>query len=82
VSGTVTAPSVGFDWSSLFSSPATLGGPSQVALSPEPLPADIQQKVQSILNANADNPKLAPQTRDALKSLLPSPASNPDNSKN
>ncbi|MBO0757953.1 MAG: AsmA family protein [Bradyrhizobiaceae bacterium] len=82
VSGTVMAPSVGFDWSSLFSSPATLGGPSQVALSPEPLPADIQQKVQSILNANADNPKLAPQTRDALKSLLPLPASNPDNSKN
>jgi AsmA protein len=82
VSGTLTAPSVGFDWSSIFSSPATLGGPSQVALAPEPLPADIQQKVQNILTANADNPKLAPETRDALQSLLPSPPSSPDNSKN
>lgn len=82
VSGTLTAPSVGFDWSSIFSSPATLGGPSQVALSPEPLPADIKQKVQNILNANTDNPKLAPQTRDTLQSLLALPTSNPDNSKN
>jgi AsmA protein len=82
VSGTLTAPSVGFDWSGIFSSPATLGGPSQVALAPEPLPADIKQKVQNILTANTDNPKLSPQTRDALQSLLASPASNPDNSKN
>jgi len=82
VSGTLTAPSVGFDWSSIFSSPATLGGPSQVALSPEPLPADIKQKVQDILTANAANPKLTPQTRDALQSLLALPASTPNNSKN
>jgi AsmA protein len=82
VSGTLTSPSVGFDWSSIFKSPATLGGPSQVALAPEPLPADIQQKVQNILTANVDNPKFAPQTRDALQSLLASPASNPENSKN
>jgi AsmA protein len=82
VSGTLTAPSVGFDWSSIFSSPATLGGPSALSLSPEPLPADIKQKVQNILTANADNPKLTPQTRDALQSLLASPANNPDNSKN
>jgi AsmA protein len=82
VSGTLTAPAVGLDWSSIFSSPGTVGGPSQVALAPEPLPADIKQKVQNILTTNTDNPKLAPQTRDALKALLASPASNPDNSKN
>jgi AsmA protein len=82
VRGTLTAPSVGLDWSSIFSSPATLGGPVQVAAAPEPLPADIQQKVQNILTANADNPKLTPQMRDALQSLLAPPASNPDNSKN
>jgi AsmA protein len=81
VSGTLTAPSVGFDWSGIFSSPATLGGPSQLALSPEPLPADIKQKVQTILTANADNPKLTPQTRDALQSLLTTPDNNPADSK-
>jgi AsmA protein len=81
VSGTLTAPSVGFDWSGIFSSPATLGSPSQVALSPEPLPADIKQKVQTILTANTNNPKLTPQTREALQSLLTTPDSNPADSK-
>jgi AsmA protein len=81
VSGTLTAPSVGFDWSGIFNSPATVGPPSQVALAPEPLPADIKQKVQNILTANAENPKLTPQTRDALQSLLAPPASDTDDSK-
>jgi len=82
VSGTLTAPSVGLDWSGIFSSPSTLGNPGQVALSPEPLPPELQQKVQTILAANANNPKLAPKTREALQSLLPTPAAKPAGSKN
>jgi AsmA protein len=80
VSGTLKSPSVGLDWSSIFSSPSTLGNPGQLALSPQPLPPAIQQKVQGILTANANNPKLAPETREVLQSLLPAPTA--ANSKN
>jgi len=41
------------------------------------LPDDIKQKVQSLLTANANNPKLQPQTRQALQSLLATPAPKP-----
>jgi len=81
VSGTLTKPSVGLDWSSIFGSPKEVGGPSQVALSPQPLPPDVKQKVQNILSANANNPKLAQQTRDALQSLLSTPAPKADDQK-
>jgi AsmA protein len=77
VSGTLSAPSVGLDWASIFSSPGTVGNPSQMSLSPEPLPDDIKQKVQNLLTANANNPKLQPQTRQALQSLLATPAPKP-----
>jgi AsmA protein len=77
VSGTLTSPSVGIDWSGIFSSPTTVGNPSQVTLAPEPLPNDLKQRVQNILTTNANNPKLTPQTRDALQSLLATPAASP-----
>jgi len=77
VSGTLAAPSVGLDWARIFSSPGTAGNPSQMSLSPEPLPDDIKQKVQNLLTANANNPKLEPQTRQALQSLLATPAPKP-----
>src|SRR5262249_24442943 len=81
VSGTLTKPSVGLDWSGIFSAPKQLGDPAQVALSPERLPAQVKQKVQSILTANASNPKLAPQTREALQSLLTTPTPKADDQK-
>jgi AsmA protein len=74
VGGTLSAPSVGLDWAGIFSSPGTVGSPGQVALAPEPLPADVKQKVQNLLSANANNPKLTPQTRSALQALMATPA--------
>jgi AsmA protein len=83
VGGTLTAPTVNFDvWDFIFGHPGTVGSPSQVALSPEPLPVDLKQRVQGILNANANNPKLTPESRAALQSLLVTPTENPKDGKN
>jgi uncharacterized protein involved in outer membrane biogenesis len=83
VGGSLSKPTVKFDFFEyFFGHPGKVGSPSQVALSPEPMPADLKQRVQGMLNANANNPKLTPETRAALQSLLAAPAEKPKDGKN
>lgn len=71
ISGSWTSPSIGIDWSGLFSAGPGIGGPQTLAAAPEPPPANVQAAIRRVLASDLPSDRLTPEARGMLESLLP-----------
>jgi AsmA protein len=71
ISGDWTKPSIGIDWSGLFSAAPGLEGPQAVATAAEPPPPAVQAAIRRVLAADLPPERLSSDARRMLESLLP-----------